>query len=104
MVAARLYIVVSNVGTVATGGFAYAATVMFMRAALVLLPGALLFGMTFPLVARVVTLGVGSVGRDVARAYAANTLGGVLGSLAGGFLLVPLLGLRGTLVALAATN
>src|SRR5262249_58526978 len=55
-------------------------------------------------VARVVTLDLGTVGRDLARAYAANTLGGVLGSLAGGFLLVPALGLRNTLVALAAAN
>jgi hypothetical protein len=60
--------------------------------------------MTFPLVARTVTLGLGTVGRDVSGAYAANTLGGVLGSLAGGFLLVPALGLRGTMVALAAVN
>src|SRR5262249_46558163 len=60
--------------------------------------------MTFPLVARVVTLDLGTVGRDLARAYAANTLGGVLGSLAGGFLLVPALGLRNTLVARAAAD
>jgi predicted membrane-bound spermidine synthase len=102
--AALAYIPLRYLGNPARISWAYALLHMFTRAGIVLLPGAFLFGMTFPLVARVVTLGVGSVGRDVARAYAANTLGGVLGSIAGGFLLVPALGLRGTMVALAALN
>ena len=104
MVAALAYLPLKYLGNPASVSWAYALLHMFLRAGLVLLPGALLFGMTFPLVARVVTSGVGSVGRDVSGAYAANTLGGVLGSLAGGFLLVPALGLRGTMIALAAVN
>jgi spermidine synthase len=77
---------------------------MFRRSGLVLLPGALLFGTTFPLVARAVCGGLGTVGRDLGRAYAANTFGAILGSLAGGFLLVPMLGLRGTLLLLSGGN
>ena len=104
VLAALAYIPLRYLGNPASIGWAYALAQMFVRAGLVLLPGAFLFGMTFPLVARVVTLDLGTVGRDLAGAYAANTLGGVLGSLAGGFLLVPALGLRNTLVALAAAN
>jgi spermidine synthase len=104
VLAALAYIPLRYLGNPASIGWAYALTHMFVRAGLVLLPGAFLFGMTFPLVARVVTLGLGTVGRDLAGAYAANTLGGVLGSLVGGFVLVPALGLRNTLVALAAVN
>ena len=78
--------------------------VMFTRSGLVLLPGALLFGMTFPLVARVVCFAMGTLGRDLGGAYAANTFGAIVGSLAGGFLLVPAFGLRGTLVVLSGLN
>jgi spermidine synthase len=104
VLAALAYVPLGAVGDPARGSWAWATFVMFVRAAVVLLPGALLFGMTFPLVARVVTLRLGSVGRDLGGAYAANTLGAVLGSLAGGFVLVPLAGLRGTLVLLSAAN
>jgi spermidine synthase len=77
---------------------------MIWRAGFVLLPGALLFGMTFPLTARVVCLEEGRVGRALGMTYAANTVGAIGGSLAGGFLLIPLLGLQKTLVLLSALN
>jgi spermidine synthase len=78
--------------------------IMIWRSGLVLLPGALLFGMTFPLTARIVCREGERVGRALGMTYAANTVGAIGGSLAGGFLLVPFLGLRGTLVALSALN
>jgi spermidine synthase len=77
---------------------------MVWRSGLVLLPGALLFGMTFPLTARVVCREGQRVGRALGLTYAANTVGAIGGSLAGGFLLVPFFGLRGTLVLLSALN
>ncbi|MGH9869720.1 MAG: spermidine synthase [Candidatus Polarisedimenticolia bacterium] len=40
-------------------------------------------------------------GNAVARLYGLNTLGGVLGALAGGLVLIPLLGLRATVLAAA---
>jgi spermidine synthase len=84
--------------------WAWSLAVMVGRSALVLLPGAILFGLTFPLVARAVCLAVGRVGHDLGRAYAANTVGGILGSLGAGFVLVPAVGLRGTLLLLSAAN
>ena len=65
--------------------------------AILLVPAALM-GATLPvLVARCER---GAVGPGLAWLYAVNTLGAVLGSLAGGFLLLPVLGLgRTTLVA-----
>jgi spermidine synthase len=41
---------------------------------------------------------------SAARVYVANTVGAIAGSLAGGWLLVPTLGLRGTIVTLAITG
>ncbi len=60
------------------------------------------FGMTFPLVVRAVTAGRERLGRDIGVLYSANTFGGVLGSLAGGFLVIPLLGTHWGIVTLAA--
>ncbi len=56
-------------------------------------------GMTFPLVVKAVSGQRETVGRDVGRLYFANTIGGVLGSLAGGFLAIPLLGTHNGIIA-----
>ena len=60
-----------------------------------------LFGMTFPFVVRAVTLARARLGRDIGRLYSANTFGGVLGSLAGGFVLMPLLGTHTGIVVIS---
>jgi len=49
-------------------------------------------GMTFPLVVKALSQHRVTLGRDVGRLYCANTIGGVLGSLAAGFLVIPVLG------------
>ncbi len=59
----------------------------------------LLMGMAFPVAARVVTQ-LGRVGTDVGRLYALNTIGSILGSLLAAFVVIPLLGLTGGLIAL----
>ncbi len=61
-----------------------------------------LFGMTFPFVVRAVTAGRERLGRDIGHLYSANTFGGVLGSLAGAFLVIPLLGTHWGIVTLAS--
>lgn len=55
-------------------------------------------GMTFPLVVKAASRHRETLGRDVGRLYCANTVGGVLGSIAGGFLAIPLLGTHGGIV------
>ncbi|MEI7837378.1 MAG: fused MFS/spermidine synthase, partial [Planctomycetota bacterium] len=63
-----------------------------------------LMGTAFPLVNRMVASGNRSVTRSVAAAYSANTLGCLVGSVIGGFVLIPWLGLQGTLCAAVAIN
>ncbi|MBX7258565.1 MAG: fused MFS/spermidine synthase [Candidatus Hydrogenedentes bacterium] len=53
-----------------------------------------LFGMTFPLAVRAATSVPAKLGRHVGRLYSVNTFGGVLGALAGGYLLLPALGVH----------
>lgn len=64
----------------------------FFLSFLVLFAPTFLSGMTFPLAVRALTRTPDRLGRDVGRLYSANTLGGMLGALAGGYLLIPLLG------------
>ncbi len=63
-----------------------------LRTALAILPATILMGMTFPIVGRIRALSDHTVGRAVGIAYAANTVGAILGTAITGFVLIPLLG------------
>ncbi len=77
---------------------------MTVVAALILLPLTILLGMTFPVAAQAVSQGRQKVGALVGGLNAANTVGAILGSLAGGFWIVPLWGSQRGLTFLAAVN
>jgi spermidine synthase len=64
-------------------------------AAIVVLPAALISGYQFPQLIALFGRGREDVGRQVGLAYAANTLGAIAGSLAGGFLVLPVLSTPG---------
>jgi spermidine synthase len=72
-----------------------------------ILPAALLMGMSFPIAMRAA---IGSTREDqapatarrVGRLYALNVLGAIAGSLCGGFVLLPWLGSRRSLIAMGA--
>ena len=71
-------------------------TAWFAVCALVVLPAALVSGFQFPLMVGLLGRGGEGVGRHVGVAYAWNTAGAIVGSLAGGFMLVPGFGAIGT--------
>jgi spermidine synthase len=76
----------------------------FVTSALAMLPAAVIFGFNFPVVTVLIAgrpESGGHHGAAVGRAYAANTLGAILGAVLAGFFLVPLVGAF-RLVALAA--
>jgi spermidine synthase len=73
-------------------------------ASLTLVPATLAIGATFPLAVRALARGSADAGRATARAYAANTLGSIVGSVGAGFFLVPALGYAGALVTCVAAN
>lgn len=73
--------------------------------ALLLLPQSVLLGATFPLVSSAVLRTDSSQpGHDVAALYFLNSLGAVLGVLAAAFVLIPAVGLPGTLKVAGAAN
>src|SRR3990170_8466738 len=67
-------------------------TVQVLLSALVMFVPTVLLGMTFPLVARLFTQSLYRVGSGVGSSYAVQALGAVLGAFAGGFVLIPHLG------------
>ena len=72
------------------------------RVGLLLLPMTFALGAAFPLALAVATGGIlhttdGIVEHEAARVYTWNTLGAIAGALAAGFILIPDVGLRGTM-------
>ncbi|MBC8026489.1 MAG: fused MFS/spermidine synthase, partial [Steroidobacteraceae bacterium] len=66
-------------------------------AGLLLLPMTLAIGMTYPLAVRVLARDAADAAPASARVYAWNTVGAIVGSLAAGFVLIPLLRYEGAI-------
>ena len=66
----------------------------FVLALLALLPPTLAMGGVLPITMSLVSRGKDDVGRDVGQAYALNTVGAIVGSVAAGFVVLPLVGLE----------
>jgi spermidine synthase len=73
----------------------------FAKAFMVILPPTLCMGGTFPLVSKIVAQGPQSIGRSIGNLSALNTLGAIVGSWVAGFVFIPRLGLRTSLVVTA---
>jgi spermidine synthase len=76
----------------------------FVIAASVMIVPTLLLGGLFPLVVKIVSSNVQSTGRLVGNAYSANTVGSIVGSFVSGFVMIPSLGLLGSLKVCIALN
>lgn len=57
-----------------------------------LLGPTLFWGAAFPLVSRICTRGLPTLGRSIGNAYAVNTIGAIVGAFGAGFVLIPLVG------------
>ena len=84
-------------------GFAESVGIAIL-AACVLLPPTILLGATVPLAVEYLARSGRGAHRGFARLYLLNTLGGAAGVALAPFVLVPALGVRGTLVAAAAVS
>jgi len=69
-----------------------------LAVAVVVIPPALGMGLSFPLLAELASERGGATGREVGRAYFANTLGSIAGAVLTGFLLIHVIGSEHTLV------
>lgn len=75
---------------------------IFLRSAAVVFIPTFLMGVAFPVAVRVVLEESQTVGRDVGRLYAVNTIGAIFGSFAAGFVLIPSMGAANTIILLGA--
>lgn len=71
---------------------------------IVVFPITFALGLMFPVVSRSYVANEADVSRAVGRLYALNTLGCIIGSLLTGFVLLSVLGTRGSMLALAGLN
>ena len=63
-----------------------------------------LMGASFPLVTKIYTGSANQLGRSIGNVYAVNTVGSILGSFCAGFVFIPLLGIRPSIVLMVALN
>jgi spermidine synthase len=100
------YVFVQLYRLVGSNSFGVILFARFLIASLVMILPTLLLGALFPLVVKTVSAGGSkqASGRTVGDAYAANTIGAIAGSFASGFILIPWLGLLGSLRLCAALN
>jgi spermidine synthase len=84
-------------------GFGGGVTAWTLIAAPVVLPTAIISGFQFPLLVALLGTGDHAVGRQLGNAFAWNTAGGIAGSLAGGFGLLPWLSAVGAWRAMVLT-
>ena len=87
-----------------TGSFWSDTAVDFALCVGVLIVPTTLSGATFAIVAKICARDPARFGRDVGGVYAANTAGAIAGALAGGFVILPQLGLVHGLYALAGVG
>lgn len=76
----------------------------FLLASAVMIVPTLAMGAIFPLVSRIYAEGTSTIGRKVGDIYFWNTAGAILGSFAGGFILIPIVGAQGGVMLIAGLN
>ncbi len=79
-------------------------TIEYLLAVAMVFVPTVLIGMALPLLVDLYAGGVETSGRDVGRVYAWNSIGTILGAATTGALLIPLAGVRGTLLLLCGLN
>lgn len=105
------YLFVQLYRWMADSGFALLLLARFVVASMVMIVPTVLLGALFPLVVRIAfgrklrpEQDRGYIGRTVGNAYAVNTVGAIGGAFLSGFVLIPVLGLLGSLKLSVALN
>lgn len=76
----------------------------FLVSFITLIVPSFLFGATFPLVCKIYDWRAESVGTKIGNIYSVNTVGGIIGSFVGGFVLIPFVGMQNTIVLIGCVN
>lgn len=76
----------------------------FMLAFGIILIPTTLMGATLPMIMKSYSKSFSNIGRDIGKIYSVNNVGAVLGTLAAGFVLMPLLGIQASITITAILN
>jgi spermidine synthase len=87
-----------------TNVWPYWIAVRFAASFILIFPPACCMGVSFPLIIGVASRSRQSIGGSVGRLTALNTAGGIAGSLAAAFLLIPVAGIQRSLLLIAGLN
>jgi spermidine synthase len=104
LIAPALPFVLMHIFPVVREGFGWQIAAYFALAALMAFLPALLMGATFPAVVGGLGGALARVGRSIGTAYGANTVGTVIGAYLAGFVLIPTIGLRWTIIVGVIAN
>jgi spermidine synthase len=85
-------------------GFTFIPSLGIITSIMMVLPVAVAFGWQFPVAVRCCISDSNLPGKATGWAYAANTLGAILGSITVGFILIPFVGTTRTMILLAFLN
>ena len=96
----ELYGISSALQSVFGGGRIWA----FAACIIVMIIPTLLMGGCFPLVTRIYTRRVDRLGHSIGNVYAINTIGAIAGSFCAGFILIPLIGIRPSIILMGVLN
>jgi spermidine synthase len=78
--------------------------IRFVAFSFAMLLPTMLMGGAFPVISKIYSGGQLLVGKSIGEVYGINTMGGVVGSFAGGFVLIPLWGVQNSIAAVSAIN
>src|SRR5262249_15466912 len=104
LTAPHLPFVLMRLFPVARDAFGWLIVSQFVLAALVAFLPSLLMGAAFPAAVGGLRPGLTRVGRAIGTAYGANTVGTVVGAFLAGFVLIPGIGLRATIIVGVIAN
>ena len=76
---------------------------ILMSIAMITIP-ATLMGTTLPLMMKIYSKEITTVGKDVGKLDASNSIGAFFGTLAAGFLIIPILGIHDGILVIASIN
>lgn len=76
----------------------------FVSCVIVMVIPTLLMGASFPLVTRIYTTSAARLGRGIGDVYSINTVGSLFGAFSAGFIFIPLIGIRPSILLMATLN
>ena len=91
-------------GMINASNWTQVSVLLFLSAAFIILIPTICMGAAFPIVNRIYVENIKKIGKGVGSVYMSNTIGAILGAFLSGFVILPLIGLNGSILFMAVIN